>query len=379
MPRTTRTDTVFEGLLRRLALREWPPGERLPPVRTLEADFAVSRTTVLGALRRAADEGLLDVRPRQSVIVRSQAAQLAKDLLAELGKRARARRLAALFPESFGPPDKALFFRDLLAAVLRQARRAGIKTESVAWPMLDQATFARRLRDQGFGAAFAMGVRAEYVTSLYTLHRERFPVVLFNSVIPDLSLPGVNLDEYGAARQIALHLVSRGHRNLCMVSEAFDARLKAFQHRVYGWVDALNEAGVMDSCVMPICFVTPREDLRKDFGRIFAFPNRPTAIAFAYGSLFEQFLRSPAYHHIRIPEQLSVTTFDAVSSPHKSSRCPPVTTITNDMTRTAQCVVEMVEHLLGGNLELPSIRVPMQVNLTESIGVAPSLAAGQFA
>jgi len=55
-------EQVSAGLRRAIAGGRVRPGERLPPATELAVDLGVNRNTVLRALRRLRDEGLLDFR-----------------------------------------------------------------------------------------------------------------------------------------------------------------------------------------------------------------------------------------------------------------------------------------------------------------------------
>ena len=52
-----------EDLRRRCLAGEWKPGERLPAVADLAAHYGVARNTVTKALRRLADDGLVEIVP----------------------------------------------------------------------------------------------------------------------------------------------------------------------------------------------------------------------------------------------------------------------------------------------------------------------------
>jgi DNA-binding GntR family transcriptional regulator len=54
---------VEADLRRRLAEGEWEPGEALPSVGKLAASYGVARNTILKALRRLSDDGLVQVVP----------------------------------------------------------------------------------------------------------------------------------------------------------------------------------------------------------------------------------------------------------------------------------------------------------------------------
>ena len=54
---------VEDDLRRRCAAGEWKPGERLPAVAALAEQYGVARNTVTKALRRLADDGLVEIVP----------------------------------------------------------------------------------------------------------------------------------------------------------------------------------------------------------------------------------------------------------------------------------------------------------------------------
>jgi len=54
---------VEDDLRRRCDAGEWEPGERLPAVAELAQHHGVARNTVIKALRRLADDGLVEIVP----------------------------------------------------------------------------------------------------------------------------------------------------------------------------------------------------------------------------------------------------------------------------------------------------------------------------
>ena len=54
---------VETDLRRRIAAGEWQRDQALPPVGQLAADYGVARNTVMKALRKLADDGLIRVVP----------------------------------------------------------------------------------------------------------------------------------------------------------------------------------------------------------------------------------------------------------------------------------------------------------------------------
>jgi DNA-binding LacI/PurR family transcriptional regulator len=186
----------------------------------------------------------------------------------------------------------------------------------------------------------------------------------------------VSLADYGAAQRVAEHLVSRGHRNLCMVSHCAASMPRGRIERSAGWVSYLIKNDLLDGCSMPIYLVPGHRSLRDSYNAAFAeamhSARRPTAILFAIGSQAKMFLSDPRLADLKVPEDLSLAAFEPVRSIPSVPWCPTLTTICTNYRRTAECVLEMIEKMLDGQSMPPSIRVPMEIALTDSIGPAPA-------
>ncbi len=100
--------------------------------------------------------------------------------------------------------------------------------------------------------------------------------------------------------------------------------------------------------------------------------NRPTALVIADAESGKLFGPHGALAKVRIPGELSVVVVDETTPIPIAPWRPPLTRITVDHGRYAECVLEMVEKLQAGDLHPPNVRVPLQMNLTESIGPAPA-------
>lgn len=63
-PRELPSRRVEADLRRRVEAGEWASGDALPPIASLAAHYDVSRATVAKALRRLADDGLVEIVPQ---------------------------------------------------------------------------------------------------------------------------------------------------------------------------------------------------------------------------------------------------------------------------------------------------------------------------
>jgi DNA-binding transcriptional regulator YhcF (GntR family) len=93
-------DQVAAQIRRAIAEGEARPGERLPPARDLAAVMGVNPNTVLRALRRLRDEGLLEFRRGHGIRVSGTPAQGAV--------RARVRELVGFARKQGYEPDELI-------------------------------------------------------------------------------------------------------------------------------------------------------------------------------------------------------------------------------------------------------------------------------
>ncbi|MBN2582134.1 MAG: GntR family transcriptional regulator [Planctomycetes bacterium] len=370
MTRQDKAQNVLEQLLRRIVAGDWSAPGELPPIRCLERQLGTSRVTLIEALRRAAAEGVIRQRAKRPATLAPDALDRCRRLLGRMHTDKEQRRVAVLVPEA------ARFLRFDFRDVLRRhlvgpAAERNIDVEILSWPDTGQREFVENLVQEGFGATVAMGIRAEHLLTLHLLRQHRFPVLLFNRVIPDLPFPSLLLDEYEASQHIAAELVALGHRNLCLVYPAFDERIRIGQHRVNGWIDYLKRERLLDQCSLPVYYLTPRDDVNL-FAPPLRLKNRPTAIVFGFGSLWDQFAAAYPTFPFRVPEDVSLATFDIIYRAAQPSWCPSVTSLSENPDHTAAATVDMLDKMLSGQLRPENVILHLEMAHGPSIGPAPN-------
>ncbi len=370
MGRRKLTEPVVESLLRGMADGRWSSGEALPPGRRLAAKFGVSLRPYQAAIRQLADEGLLRVRQRRPVVVAEGAAERARDLL-EQRRRPATRGLALLMPERLMHMRKGTYWREVIQAIIREGERREIPASVVKWPRLGPVEFAHKMLTSGFSAAVALAMMAPRILSLDCLAREGVPVMVHNRRLPWLNVPSVVRDDFSAMHRIGQILAQNGHRNMCYVASPAAVNrdsLLGGRGSFDGWLDFLEHSGLMASCHPPIHVIHRGYDC---LDQILESANPPTALVIADAESGKLFGPGGALAEVRIPNELSAAVVDETTPIPIAPWRPPLTRITVDHRRYAECVMEMVEKLQAGNLHPPSVRVPLQINLTESIGPAP--------
>src|SRR3954452_22904747 len=188
---------------------------------------------------------------------------------------------------------------------------------------------------------------------------------------PDPTLPSVNIDDEGAAREVAEHLVALGHRRFGIVlsqtapgETAADAQTTIVYHveaaRLAGWRAALEAAGV-DWDTVPVAGGTGRVA----GARLLDRADRPTAILALSDALAFGVLEAAAERGIAVPGELSVAGFDDV--PEAALSTPKLTTVRHPHHRKGAEAVRLL--LAGGPAQ--SVLLPTELVIRASTGPAP--------
>jgi len=194
---------------------------------------------------------------------------------------------------------------------------------------------------------------------------------------PDPALLSVNIDDEGAARAVAEHLVALGHRDFGIVlsqdetgETAAEAAAKTVYHveaaRLAGWRAGL-EAGGVDWTAIPVAGGRGKgSDVGYDAAaRLLDRAQRPTAILALSDQLALGVLAAAAERGIAVPRDLSVAGFDDI--PEAAHATPALTTIRQPHHRKGS---EAVRLLLQGEPS-GSVLLPTELIIRASTAPAP--------
>jgi DNA-binding LacI/PurR family transcriptional regulator len=182
----------------------------------------------------------------------------------------------------------------------------------------------------------------------------------------DPTLPSVNIDDEGAAREVAEHLVALGHRRFGIVvslddpgATAVEAQARTVYHvesaRLAGWRAGLEAAGI-DWSAIPVASTGAELLDRAD---------RPTAIVAISDKLALGVLEAAAERGIAVPAELSVAGFDDI--PEAALSTPPLTTVHQPHHRKGAEAVRLL--LAGGPPQ--SVLLPTRLVIRASTAPAP--------
>jgi len=193
----------------------------------------------------------------------------------------------------------------------------------------------------------------------------------------DPNLLSVNIDDEGAARAVAEHLVALGHRDFGIVlgqeqpgETAAEAQANTRYHveaaRLAGWRAALEAGGIDWSAIPVACAPGGRGSDVGRFGaaKLLDRAQRPTAILGLSDKIALGVLDAAAERGIAVPRDLSVAGFDDI--PEAALATPPLTTIRQPHDRKGS---EAVRLLLEGE---PSGSVVLPTELVVRASTAPA-------
>jgi DNA-binding LacI/PurR family transcriptional regulator len=338
----------------------------------MAAQLRISVPTLREACLRAARDGLIVVRHRQPMTVALGAAARARQLLTDARAARRHRRLAILIPSKYFPLTGAPFQARLAHEVSVAAAAAGYQPAIVPIPPGGRPEFAHQII-RGHDAAFVIEMQPENVIQVFAMTERRFPVLLFNRHVVGLSAPSLNTDDYSAAHTLARHFLDRGHRNLTLILPVQYESILGEHSVVDGWIDTLLEAGVARGCTMPIAYTRPHHALAL-FERLLRLRPRITAFVLNLPILLTDIITRHQWEHLRVPDDLSIAITGSIRGFLCPAWFPPITSFEIDWSRAGRCAVEMIDRMLAGESHPKDIRVPLNLQLTDSIGPAPAAA-----
>jgi LacI family transcriptional regulator len=178
------------------------------------------------------------------------------------------------------------------------------------------------------------------------------PMVLFNRVVPGLSVPSISVDFYGGMTQLCGHLAQLGHRRAAYLSGppaswANAERIRAFEAaRAFGLEVTVIECGTTSQA---------------GYDAVAGALDSPVTAVLAYNDLVALgALTRLRELHISVPAGLSVTGFDDISLERVAHT--DLTTVSvprNDLGRRAG---EILEDLLTHGHDATPLYLPMHLH-----------------
>jgi GntR family transcriptional regulator of arabinose operon len=323
---------VAQILKQRIRGGLWPDGSGLPSEKELCAEFDVARGTIRQALQTLEAEGYLRREQGRGTFV-----QLSPFTSDQLGSR----RLAFIVP----------YVRDstvptILIGFQQVAEQAGFSVifNHVNNDPQQQERVIRKLIEEHISGIALYPVDSENISAIESLNRARFPLVMIDRYLRNLSTDYVMTDHFGGATRGTHYLFSQGHERVGFVSWLSPA--VSMEHRYLGYKQALSERGVALDMRL-VCHVEgyPMVDL-SPLRAYLSGPDRPTAIFAANDQIAIGLYRAAVSIGLSIPHSLSVLGFDDLDmSAHLD---PPLTTLAQPFLKVGQTAADLLLRRIKG-------------------------------
>jgi LacI family transcriptional regulator len=203
------------------------------------------------------------------------------------------------------------------------------------------------------------------------------PVVLLNCYAEGAAVPAVIPDEINAGRSAARLLLDAGHRDEIYViggigqSDEEPAGIFAGRERMSGIVETLRQAGTQLKSVVNCAQWEPESGFSA-VAQLLKYGHRPTALICCNDRLAMGAYEALAEAGLRIPDQVSVTSFD--DQDLASWLRPKLTTVALPHYELGRLAVELLlDGTKGGGVR----RVEMPVRLRESVATIQASARGR--
>jgi LacI family repressor for deo operon, udp, cdd, tsx, nupC, and nupG len=266
-------------------------------------------------------------------------------------RTAESRLLLTMVP-NFGNP----FYAEIVRGIDSVARQHGyfmLLCDTGADPGRERSYFDMLRRRRADGAicldpAAAQQALSEEMTTL--------PWVACCEFDADVGVPYVGIDNYRAAGDAVLHLLSRGHTRIALINSG-DGYLYA-QQRERGYMDAMHNAGLVPDARWLIHL----DSLDYEAGAsaaalLMAQPDPPTAIFTVSDTLAIGVINGLRKVGKRVPDDVAVVGFDDISLAAQTD--PPLTTISQPMRELGETAARLLlKRLANRSATVPGVLLP---------------------
>lgn len=336
-------------------------GNEQPTLQSIAASTGISVSTVSRILSGKARKYRISPKTEQRVRAEAERVGFAVNQLASSLRTRKSNTFGLLIPDISNS-----FFASIARHVANEARKNGYSIVLCDSQENDQieAESIRTLQSRNIDGLLVAPV-GHIADSLTAVRKRGIPVVLLDRYYPECDIPYVTTKNYEAAFEATEHLIAMGHRRIACILGLPCSSTAA--DRANGFHAAMKKHGIP---------VDPSLVAGNDFTEINGYlqtkkfmmhKERPTAI-FSMGNLMTLgALRVLAEESIRIPEDVSLLSFD--DHEFAAFLSTPVSAIAQNTEGIGQVAVqlllEQMNNLYSGTID--GITLPARLNLRASV------------
>jgi LacI family transcriptional regulator len=232
------------------------------------------------------------------------------------------------------------YLSELLLGALRSAARTTAQLVIDAWDKYDVAAerAAARALARSVSGVILPSPMCESAVVLSELVSAGVPTVALASGTRMEGVSRVRVDDFGAAREITLYLIARGHRRIGFIRG--DPHQNASIHRQEGFRAALQEAGLApEPELSQPGFFTYRSGLNAA-ERLLGMRHPPSAIFASNDDMAAAAVSVAHRRGLDVPRDLSVVGFDDTSAATRV--WPELTTIRQPIAAMADAAIDIL-------------------------------------
>ncbi|MEP0176177.1 MAG: LacI family DNA-binding transcriptional regulator [Paraglaciecola sp.] len=196
------------------------------------------------------------------------------------------------------------------------------------------------------------------------------PLVSVCDRIVGRKFPFIELDNFGASRAIAHHLMALGHSRIAIIGGQRESKI--FEDRVSGLVHALSEEDIEFDYDLLVGDNYSYANGEVNVEKLFKMPLPPTAVVCLNDDIAIGAIRKIKSMGLSVPDDISVVGFDNI--PVAPYIDPPLTTIDQPAFEMGQKAFQMLLNIIEGNTPKRHRNVvPFELILRESTANCSSL------
>ncbi len=332
---------IRDEITRRIEAGELQQGERIPSLREMCDEFGVSSITARRALLDLLNEGIVERRGGLGAFVTGMRRR-ARIAVVIIGYTESAwRQNSGSFGQLVGGIASSMWEHDALLTVL-----------PVNDPMTAATALRQLLHDQPVdGLLFRVAGDVDWRVVDIPAEQE-IGAVLIKRTHPATAVPAVLADARTAGSLAVEHLVALGHRRIGLLSAT--ASTDTYRDHKAGFIEALDGHGIRvgRELVTAVNSVFD-EDRKVAAARLLELQERPTAIVCGADFLALDVYEVAAEHGLRIPQDLSVVSFDDMEFAQHLQ--PPLTTVRLSYYDLGRAAAATLFRVLEGD-EVPTVQ-----------------------
>lgn len=192
--------------------------------------------------------------------------------------------------------------------------------------------------------------------------RLRVPTVVMNSLIQDLDVTCVAIDNKQGAQDAVNYLFDLGHRDIAYISGGF--LTQAAKDRTYGYLSALKARKIPVKEEFIVHGDYSRRSARVASEKILSLKHKSTAIFAASDDMAQEAISVIIEKGLRVPDDISVIGFD--DNPISIYGSVPLTTVRQPLMEMAQIAVRELDFLMKGEAKVSKFSLPAKLIIRDS-------------